>query len=117
MWNSENNDVCPQRVTGAMTAYKEAVEDFSNTATTFLEHLPLLSKARDAYQRAMVISTELRNTLDAGDETMRILMAQMQEVILQTSQDSGGKHPQPANSEELQRDGENADVNVRKAAA
>jgi hypothetical protein len=39
-------------------------------------------------QRAMIVSTELRNTLDAGDETMKILMAQMQRLILQTGEDS-----------------------------
>src|SRR5881394_1505284 len=110
MANSESNDVCPQRVIGAMTAYKEAVEEFSNSATQFLDYLPLLSKARDAYQRAMMVSTELRNTLDAGDETMKILMAQMQELILHTGQDSGRKHPQQADSKEVQRDEENADV-------
>jgi hypothetical protein len=100
-----------------MTAYKEAVQEFSNSATHFLEHLSLLSKARDAYQRAMLVSTELRNTLDAGDEAMRILMAQMQGLILQTGDDSGRKQPEPATIEEPQVAGRNAGVSVKKAAA
>ena len=82
MWKQENNnDVGPQRMTGTLTAYTEAVKEFSENATEFLEHISLFTKAWDAYQRAIAVSTQLRNTLDTGDETLRTLMAQMEQVI------------------------------------
>ena len=79
MWKKENNkDVGPRHVTDMLTTYKEAVEEFSLSATEFLTHTPLLTKAQDAYQRAMAVSTQLRHILDKGDETLRLLMGQME---------------------------------------
>jgi hypothetical protein len=81
MWKKESS-VTAERVPGAMATYRESVDEFSKNATEFLEHIPTLTKARDAYQRAMTVSTELRSILDTGDETMKSLMTQR----------AGGKH-------------------------
>jgi hypothetical protein len=81
MWKKENNDVGPQSMTDTLTAYKEAVEEFSSSAAEFLAHIPVLTRARDAHQRAMAVSTQLRHILDKGDETLRILMGQMEQAI------------------------------------
>jgi exonuclease VII small subunit len=81
MWKKENNDLDPQDVTDTLTTYTEAVEEFSSSATDFLAHIPLLTKARDAYRRAMAVSAQLRHILDKGDETLRLLMSQMEQAI------------------------------------
>jgi exonuclease VII small subunit len=81
MWKDENkNDGPQQHMTDMLTTYKEAVEEFSLSAAEFLAHIPLLTKARDAYQRAMAVSSQLRQVLDKGDETLRLLMSQMEQA-------------------------------------
>jgi exonuclease VII small subunit len=86
MWKDGNKNDGPQQqqqqqhMTDMLTTYKEAVEEFSLSAAEFLAHVPLLTKARDAYQRAMAVSSQLRNVLDKGDETLRLLMAQMEQA-------------------------------------
>lgn len=82
MWKPDNDtDAGMQQTSGTLTAYREAVKEFSENATGFLEHIPHFAKAWDAYERAMAASTQLRTTLDQGDETLRTLMSQMEQVI------------------------------------
>ncbi len=72
-----------------VTAYEEAMKEFATSAAEFLEHIPLLTKARDAYQRAVTISTQLRGTLDKGDEILRTLMAEVDHAVnVQRGQDA-----------------------------
>jgi hypothetical protein len=52
----------------------EAANRFRSSAEAFMEHVHLLTEARSAYQQAMSASTELRNRLDAGDQTLRSVM-------------------------------------------
>src|SRR5579863_9479019 len=66
---------------GIMSTYVGAVEDFRKSATAFMQHVDLLSKARDAYQQAMTASQELRTVLDAGDENLRTLMVQLEQAL------------------------------------
>jgi hypothetical protein len=66
---------------GIMSTYVGAVENFRKSATTFMQHVDLLSQARDAYQQALTASAELRTVLDAGDENLRSLMAQMEQAL------------------------------------
>lgn len=84
MWKDESKNDGPQQqqqhMTDMLTTYKEAVEEFSLSAAEFLAHIPLLIKARDAYQRAMAVSSQLRHVLDKGDETLRLLMSQMEQA-------------------------------------
>lgn len=79
--NNESKGATPQSVTTGLAAYDEAVKDFSTSATEFLKYIPLLTKARDAYERAIKASAQLRKTLDSGDETLRISMTQIQDAV------------------------------------
>ncbi|HTM38418.1 MAG TPA: hypothetical protein VL156_16825 [Terriglobales bacterium] len=64
-----------------MNTYTEAVKEFTANATAFIEHLPLLTKARAAYEEAMRASTEMRKVLDASDENLRTLMTQLEQQV------------------------------------
>jgi hypothetical protein len=64
-----------------MAAYTEAVNEVTKNATAFIEHLPLLTKARDAYDRAMKASAEMRRVLDSDEEHLRALMTQLAQVL------------------------------------
>jgi len=81
-----------------MTTYTEAVNDFTKNATAFIEQLPLLTKARDAYEQAMRASAELREVLDASDENLRTLMNQLEQRV-KPAVDK--KNPQPAKVEAI----------------
>lgn len=80
MWKNDNQ-VSTQRLPASMATYSEAVDEFSKQATEFLTYMPLLTKARDAYQRAMAVSAEVRSMLDAGDKTLQTLMTQLEEAV------------------------------------
>jgi hypothetical protein len=62
-----------------MNTYTEAVKEFTTNATAFIEHLPLLAKARAAYEEARRASTEMRRALDVGDEKLLTLMTQLEQ--------------------------------------
>ena len=64
-----------------MAAYTEAVNEVTKNATAFIEHLPLLTKARDAYDRAMKAGAEMRRVLDTDEEHLRALMTQLAQVL------------------------------------
>lgn len=91
MWKNESNGTAPQRMTEALQDYEEAVREFSTSAAEFLKYMPLLDKAREAYERATTASTHLRDILDKGDETLHKFMAQMQETITFTQESMLGK--------------------------
>ena len=77
----KENEAGTQRLPGSMKTYSEAVDEFSKHTSEFLGCIPLLIKARDAYQRAMAVSAEVRSMLDAGDGTLRTLMAQLEDAV------------------------------------
>jgi len=77
----KENEAGTQRLPGSMKTYSEAVDEFSKHTSEFLSCIPLLIKARDAYQRAMAVSAEVRSMLDAGDGTLRTLMAQLEDAV------------------------------------
>ena len=81
MWKKDSGDLAPQHIADMLTNYKEAVEEFSSSAAEFLTHIPLLTRTRDAYKRASTVSTQLRGFLDKGDETLRLLMGQMEQAV------------------------------------
>jgi hypothetical protein len=78
MWRKEN-DTGKQPPSWAL--YAEAADSFRSSAEAFMEHVHLLIEARDAYQQAMSASSELRNRLDAGDQTLRSVMTQLEQVV------------------------------------
>jgi hypothetical protein len=65
----------------SMATYNAAVEIFSNCTTAFMEQLSHLGQARDAYEQAITASAELRKILDAGDQALRALMANLEQSI------------------------------------
>ena len=64
-----------------MTTYTEALNEFTRNATAFIEHLPLLTKARESYEQAMRAGAELRKILDAGQERLQTLMSQLEQAV------------------------------------
>lgn len=95
-----NTAVGPQKVPASqpsvpatMATYSEALDVFTKNANVLMEQLPLLNKARDAYEKAMKASAELRKQLDEGDELLRSLMGSLEQA-LNASPDR--KQPEPA---------------------
>ncbi len=64
-----------------LATYTEAVNKFTKSATAFMQHVHLLTGARDAYQEAISASTAIRRSLDTGDESLRALMTQLAQVV------------------------------------
>jgi len=91
-----------------METYTEAVREFTMNATAFIEHLPLLAKARGAYEEAMRASTEMRKVLDTSDEHLKTLMTQLEQKInlqeLKSAPDK--KPPEPTKVERMKGIGE-----------
>lgn len=79
MWKKEEGVNTQSTPTLAM--YTEAMNKFTKSATAFMEHVHLLTEAREAYLEAMNASAALRNSLDAGDKTLRSLMGQLERVV------------------------------------
>ena len=87
--DNRSEQVGPQRVFAeaqpstpvSMAAYTEAVNEFTRNATAFIEHVPLLTKARDAHDKAMKASAEVRRVLDKGEEDLRALMNHLIQVL------------------------------------
>jgi hypothetical protein len=79
MWKKE--DVMGTQSTVTLAMYTEAMNKFTKSVAAFMRHVHLLGKARDAYQKAMTASTPLRNGLDAGDQALRSLMTQLQQLV------------------------------------
>ena len=111
MWKRDGNANI-ERVPGAMATYRESVDEFSKHAAEFLEHLPTLAKAREAFQRAMTVSTELRSTLDTGDEALKALMAQLEQAISAhlVNAPPEKKRPETAKVEPIRATSEDADA-------
>jgi hypothetical protein len=112
MLKNENNGAAPQRLTDAISDYENAVREFSTNAAEFLKQVPLLTSAREAYERANLASTQLREILDRGDETLHLFMAQIEETITspQLKGVFGGAKLEPEKSPAIKAGGEKADV-------
>jgi hypothetical protein len=112
-FKKENFAVVPQKVladvhhepswSSTMTTYIGAVNEFTKHATAFIEQLPLLTKARDAYEQATKASAELRKVLDAGEENLRTLMTQLEQgvSIQRVNLAPDKKNPEPAKVERM----------------
>jgi hypothetical protein len=94
-----------------MKTYTEAVNEFTKNATAFIEQLPLLTKARGAYQEAMRASAEMRKVLDASDENLRTLITQLEQRVnlhgVKSATDK--KNPEPAKVERMKATDEGGD--------
>jgi hypothetical protein len=112
MLKTENNGSAPQRMTEALSDYEDAVREFSTSAAEFLKQVPLLHKAREAYERATTASTQLREILERGDETLRLFMTQLQETITSPCAIAAldGTRPESEASKTIKVAGEKADA-------
>jgi hypothetical protein len=79
MWKNEDGVSTPPAPT--MAVYTEAMNKFRQSATAFMEHVHLLTEARTAYHEAIAAGTVLRNRLDAGEQALRSLMTQLEQVV------------------------------------
>ena len=86
-----------------MTTYTEALNEFTRSATAFIEQLPLLTKARDSYEQAMRAGAELRKILDTGQQNLQTLMTQLEQAVNIHGVSSGldRKKPEPAKVEAI----------------
>jgi exonuclease VII small subunit len=98
-----------------MATYTEALNEFATNATWFIEQLPLLTKARDAYERAMRASAELRKVLDTGEENLQTLMTQLEQAVSVHGAKPAAdrKKPEPAKVETI-RETDESSGEVRK---
>src|ERR1700732_4815217 len=79
MWKKENLVSTP--ATPSMASYTDAMNKFTQAATAFMDHVHLLTEARDAYQMAITASASLRNSLDASDQALQSLMTKLEQVV------------------------------------
>lgn len=70
-----------ENVDRTISTYASAVEDFRKSATEFMQHVTLLGEARDAYQKALSASDELRSLLESSDKSMQTLMGELERVV------------------------------------
>jgi hypothetical protein len=111
MWmKDDNNNVDPPGTPGMVETYEVALKEFASSAAEFLEHIALLTKTRDSYQRAMAVSTRLRATLDAGDELLRTLMGRIEQAVdFHSGEDAFDKRkPEALKIETIRANGEKA---------
>jgi hypothetical protein len=105
-----------EHVLGSMGAYTDAVNDFTKSATAFIEQVPLLTKALDAYEHATKLSSELRKVLDMGDENLRALMSPLEQVInLRAVRGPEKKKPEPVRVDALRPENGRASQNYGQA--
>jgi hypothetical protein len=86
-----------------MRTYTEAMEEFTTNATAFIEQLPRLTKARAAYEEAMMAVAEVRKVLDAGEEKLRNLRNQLEQGINLAGSAPSKKYPEPTKFEDIMR--------------
>jgi hypothetical protein len=97
----DSNQLLPSTT---MKTYTELVKEFTKNATAFIEQLPLLTKARAAYEEAMKASAEMRKVLDTNDRDLRTLMTQLeQKTNLQDFESFTDKRPPEAAKVETMR--------------
>ena len=94
----------------AVTTYTAAIDEFNKSAIAFIEHLPHLVRARNAYEKAVTASAEVRKILDTGDEKIKALMGQLEQGVktygIKPPPDSNSK---PAKVEPIGRSHESID--------
>jgi hypothetical protein len=110
MWKRE--DVVGTQPMPTLASYTEAMNKFTKSATAFMEHVHLLTEAREAYQEAIDASAALRNSLDAGDKALQALMTQLEQVATAHFGEPpiDKKKPEPTKVEPIRANGDNPGV-------
>jgi hypothetical protein len=98
-----SEDQSSPSVSASMKAYKGAADEFTKSASVFIEQLPLLTTARAAYAEAMRASTEIRKVLDAEEQKLRTLMTQLEQglSVHDSKPAPDRKSPEPAKVERM----------------
>jgi creatinine amidohydrolase/Fe(II)-dependent formamide hydrolase-like protein len=84
MWKEamlKKEDALGSQSTPTLATYTEAMDKFTKSATAFMQHVHLLTDARDAYQEAVSASSAIRRSLDTGDQSLKALMTQLAQVV------------------------------------
>jgi exonuclease VII small subunit len=112
MKDSENGNGGFVGTTETVAAYEAAMKEFAMSSAEFLTHTALLTKARESYQRAMAVSSRLREALDSGDQTLRTLLAQVEQALaVQPGKDASDRNKSEAlNVETIKASGEKANA-------
>jgi len=63
----EKGKRCHHACDAVHASYTDAMNKFTMSATAFMDHVHLLTEARDAHQMAITASASRRSSLDAGD--------------------------------------------------
>ena len=105
MWNHKEDVMGTQPSLTTMTTYKEAVDEFTTNATALIGQIPLFSKAREAYDQALRASGDLREVLDTGDETLRLLMTELEQAVNLHLPTSGHRRSEPMRIEAISAEG------------
>ena len=86
------------------------MDEFTKNATVFIEQLPLLIKARAAYEEAIRASAEIRKVLDTEEQNLRTLMTQLEHglSVHDGKPAPDKKSPEPAKVERVRRTDERA---------
>ncbi len=100
----------------SMKTYTGAVDEFTKNATALIEQLPLLTKARAAYEEAIRAGAEIRKVLDAEEQKLRTLMTRLERGLsvhdAKPAPDAtpapDKKSPEPANVERVRATDERA---------
>ena len=114
----KEEDDMSTKPTPTLAIYTEAMNKFTKSATAFMEHVHLLTEARDAYEDAITTSRALRNSLDANDQTLRSLMTQLEQVMKTylDATDPEQKRPERLKVEATRTNGQSAGAAVRSFA-
>jgi hypothetical protein len=105
MWNHKEDAMGTQPSLTTMTTYKEAVDEFTTNATALIGQIPLFSKAREAYDQALRASGDLREVLDTGDETLRLLMTELEQAVNLHLPTPGPRKSEPMRIEAISAEG------------
>jgi hypothetical protein len=103
----KQNDSAGTQSMPTWVTYAEAMNRFSRSARAFMEHVHYLTEARSAYQEALSVGAELRNRLDAGDQTLKSLMDQLEQVVNVHMSEPGleRKKPELVKGEQIRHEG------------
>ena len=98
-----SEDHGPPSPSASMKTYTGAVDEFTKNANALIEQLPLLTKARAAYEEAMRASAEIRKVLDAEEQNLRTLMTRLERglSVHDAKPTPDKKSPEPAKVERV----------------
>jgi hypothetical protein len=96
--------------------YAEAVAKFTKSAREFIRCAPLLSEARQAYEKLRSTSEQIRQSLDSDEQQFRILMGLAQDQanvhLAPAEPPLERKPPEPSKPEPFVANSDNRKMNI-----